>query len=328
MPDARQWGPGNVSELRPGPHQPASGPRLRIRIGDEECIAELFRDEAPSLTATLERVLPHATLATHAQTAGKELCLPLPFFHWHENRRLPRLGEIGYASFNNYLCIYYGEMDPNDGATNVVGRVVEGFDCVERAGARLLHGTFLLARVAVLGAEAQAEHLPPVPQPATAFTSVARAFLERTISGVPDDIRHLRAVQKLAMGNIAARFHASTALLAITDNLLLCRTQAVQDGMPLPYVNTFAAALTRRSTRWLTNAGLLDAAGIARALAEWLETEDAPTTGEEFASGVDDVLVALGRLRIWVDAVTPWARLSGDYLPDSAWLDLPETDSW
>lgn len=292
---------------------------MRLHVGDAACVFELLEDDAPSLTAALRRASPHASLAAHCQTAGAEFYVPLPFFHWYENRRVPEPGDVGYASFNNYLCVYYGAMDPDDGATNVVGRIVGDLDAARTIGASLLEQSALPARLAVDGDDGPEAPLPPLPEPTTAFSSVARAHLASTLGGIPDEIERLRRLPRLAMGNVPARFHASAALMAISDNLLVCRRLALDGHVPMGALVVTAATLARRSTRWLTVAGLYQSADVLRQLADWLET-DGPPTAAAFVASIEEVQVALGRLRIWADAITPWSRLSHDYLPDSRWL--------
>ena len=293
--------------------------RLRLQVGDRACVFELFEGAAPGLSAALRRATPHTSIAVHCQTAGAEFCVPLPFFHWHENRRVPVAGDVGYASFNNYLCVYYGEMDPDDGPTNLIGRVVEGLDAAHAIGATLLDRGALVARLAADGLAAPDAVLPSPPEPATAFTPVARAYLESTLGGMPAEIERLRELPRLAMGNVAARFQAAGALLALSDSLLLCRLQALQGEVPLPCAVSTAAMVTRRSTRWLAMAGLRQSSGVIQELADWLVNEG-PASALEVAASTEEVLVALGRLRLWADAIVPWQRLTRDYLPDQSWL--------
>ena len=204
--------------------------------------------------------------------------------------------------------------------TNLIGRIVEGLDAMQEIGSALLaECTALPARVALLGRVTAPDRLPALPQPTTSFTLLARAFLEQTVAGIPRDILGLRTLPKPAMGNIPARFHASAALLALLDNLLGCRVLALEGSQPLTSVTATAAMLARRSIRWLGAAGLHETVDLVKQLASWLET-DPPRTATGFAASTEEVLVALGRLRIWADAIAPWIRLSRDYMPDSAWL--------
>ena len=148
---------------------------------------------------------------------------------------------------------------------------------------------------------------------------MARAYLESTLGGMPAEIERLRELPRLAMGNLAARFQASGALSALSDGLLLCRLQALQGEVPLPCVVSTAAMVTRRSTRWLAMAGLRESAAVIQQLADWLEGTG-PASAPEFAAGTEEILVALGRLRLWADAIAPWQHLTRDYLPDQRWL--------
>jgi hypothetical protein len=300
---------------------------MSLRVGDRACTFELFEDAAPGLCAALRRATPHTSIAVHCQTAGAEFCLPLPFFHWHENRRVPVAGDVGYASFNNYLCVYYGEMDPDDGPTNLIGRVVGGADAVRAIGGALLERGAAVAHLAVVGVETPDAALPPPPEPVTAFTPVARAYLESTLRGMPAEIERLRQLPRLAMGNVAARFQAAGALLALSESLLLCRLQALQGDIPLSCVVSAATMAARRYTRSLAMLGLGQSAAVMRELAEWLE-DAGPASAPEFVASTEEVLVALGRMRLWADAVAPWQHLTRDYLPDQRWLgDLAEVKS-
>ena len=92
---------------------------VAIQVGAHTLAIELDTDNAPGLTSALLRSLPHSTIAVHTTTAGAEFCVPVPWFLWHENRRPPGPGDVGYASFGNYLCFYYGAMSHADSWSSV-----------------------------------------------------------------------------------------------------------------------------------------------------------------------------------------------------------------
>jgi hypothetical protein len=109
---------------------------IELTIGDARLSIALDTAGAPGLSAAMLRAAPHDTLAVHCATAGAEFCVPVPFFHWHENRRPPGPGDVGYASFGNYLCFYYGPMSAVDGPTNVIGRLLSPAPSSMRSGGR------------------------------------------------------------------------------------------------------------------------------------------------------------------------------------------------
>jgi hypothetical protein len=294
---------------------------VEVVVGRHELVVALEGDAAPGLTSALFRALPHSSLAVHCQTAGAELCVPVPFFHWHENRRTPVAGDVGYASFGNYLCFYYGPMAAMDGPTNVIGRLNSGTDVLDALGALLLKEGAQAADIRIHARPGmESPPLPRLPSQTTALARMSRALLESTLSSPPDDIAHLRRVELPAMGNIAGRLQASVLLLSLAEALMNARTLAQDFPASLPTVIAGVAAQMGRYSRWLAMAGL-------PAMASWLERthgvlRDETLRADDLVAGLEDALVAIGRLRFWTEAVSPWHRVSNDYAPESDWMSL------
>jgi hypothetical protein len=294
--------------------------QIEVVVGQHELVVVLDVDAAPGLTSALLRALPHSSLAVHCQTAGAEFCVPVPFFHWHENRRPPTSGDVGYASFGNYLCFYYGPMVAMDGPTNVIGRLSSSAHALEALGALLLKTGAQMANIqnhARPGTESAS--LPPFPSRTTAFARMSRTLLESSLASPPEDIAHLRGVKLPAMGNMAGRLQASVLLLSLSEALMNARTLAPDFPHALPTVVACLVAQMGRYSRWLAMAGL-------PATAAWLEItrdvlRDETLRADEFVAGLEEALVAIGRLRFWAEAVSPWHRVTEDYAAESNWTN-------
>lgn len=301
-------------------------PHVTLRMDGGAIAIELDAQHAPSLAAAIARALPHPTLAVHCQVAGAEFCVPMPFFHWHENRRRPRPGDVGYASFGNYLCFYYGDMAADDGPTNVVGRVDSPLGALEALGRGLLKDG---AQRAFLG-DAEATGISPAPlplPPSGELAALSRALLESTLTDPPDDVARLRAAPLPAMGNVAGRLQASVLLLALADVLMNARTLAHEPQASFAAIVPGLRNQMTRYARWLAMAGL-------PGTADWLVRardvlQGAPPDAAILAHELDEALVAIARLRFWVEAISPWHRLDDDYRGGEArWsrLALPFRD--
>jgi hypothetical protein len=294
--------------------------RVILRVDADEIAIELDGGSAPGLTDAIVRSMPHATLAVHCQVAGAEFCVPVPFFHWHENRRTPSPGDVGYASFGNYLCFYYGEMAADDGPTNVVGRIASNSASLESLGRCLLKEG---AQRAYLHDAAASKSMPPALPPAgrSRMATLSRALLQSTLTDPPGDVMHLRSAVLPAMGNIAGRLQASVLLLSLAEVMMNARTLALDASASLGGI---AASLTHqmaRYARWLAMAGL---PGVA----DWLTTardvihENAQDVGT-IARDLDEALVAIARLRFWVEAISPWHKVDADYrISDAVWSSV------
>jgi hypothetical protein len=294
--------------------------RVILRVDADEIAIELDGGSAPGLTDAIVRSMPHATLAVHCQVAGAEFCVPVPFFHWHENRRIPSPGDVGYASFGNYLCFYYGEMAADDGPTNVVGRIASSSASLGSLGRRLLKQG---ARRAYLhdpaAPRSTALALPPAGR--SRMATLSRTLLQSTLTDPPGDVMHLRSAVLPAMGNIAGRLQASVLLLSLAEVMMNARTLALDASASLGGI---AASLTHqmaRYARWLAMAGL---PGVA----DWLTTvrdvihENAQDVGT-IARDLDEALVAIARLRFWVEAISPWHKVDADYrISDAVWSSV------
>lgn len=295
---------------------------VTLQVGASALAIELDAENAPGLAAALLGSLPHSTIAVHTTTAGAEFCVPVPWFHWHENRRPPGPGDVGYASFGNYLCFYYGAMSHADGPTNVVGRVTAP-DALDAIGRTLLSGgarrAWVSAASAADDADAMPPRLPPMTGPMRSFRSAARSLLESALDHPPADIARLRRVELPAMGNLAGRLQASTLLLAVSELLLHARTSVVASPRALPSIAALLATQLVRYARWLAMSGMDGTSEWLASAARHLESEMFAV--DEFVAALEDALVAFGRLRFWADAISPWHALSADLgTDDHRWI--------
>jgi hypothetical protein len=96
---------------------------ITIRIGDEECTAELLWDEAPQTCAAIAAALPLRGRLTHAKLVDREVFFPVPFFiDVAENPQVSQKGDIAFWGARQTVCFFYDDMAPL-GATPTFGRV-------------------------------------------------------------------------------------------------------------------------------------------------------------------------------------------------------------
>lgn len=291
---------------------------LVLLIGGERLEIELDTAAAPGLSTALAACLPHGTIAVHAQTAGPEFCVPVPFFHWHENRRVPAVGDVGYASFGNYACFYYGAMSQADGPTNVIGRV-DDLDTLSRIGKRLLSAGAASARL--LPARPVAAGKVVQAAPSSHFTTACGHFFQANLAHPPQAIRELREAALPGMGNMAGRLQAAGFLMGFAETLFLLRAHIVDGSIGLDHLLRMFVEVSGRYARWFEMSGMPSAAlalsAIARAAAE--------PSKAEFLAGLESLLVSTGRLRLWADAVSPWHLLQSSF-GDEAWAANLESE--
>ena len=291
---------------------------IQILVGDRRLEVTLDENRAPGLASALRRSVPHDTLAVHVQTAGAEFCVPVPFFHWYENRRKPEAGDVGYASFGNYLCFYYGPMAEQDGPTNVVGRISPNSQDVVELGRELLRSGAKIARI--IGAESTvpgAVHPPPLTQ--HGFARTCRALRESALKEVPFDILQLRKMELPAMGNAAGRMQSCGLLLAVSEVFMASRTLILAQESNLALLVKSLGVQLSRYGRWLAMAGMPE---TARHLSRMEQTLGEPTSVALIVPALEDALLAFGRLRFWAEAISPWHSLAGHFTDDSRWVDV------
>ena len=283
---------------------------LVLTVDDEPLEIDLDTAGAPGLTAALLACTPHPTVAVHTQTAGAEFCVPVPFFHWHENRREPVTGDVGYASFGNYVCLYHGDMSEADGPTNVVGRVRD-LDALARVGRALLASGGARARLTAPSAK------PASPtaarHPGSAFLAACDALSAASLMDPPPAVAALTAQRLPAMGAIAGRLQASGFLMGLAEVMFLIRLHAVRGSASPGLLSSMLADELARHARWLEMSGMAALAGQLRDAASALPADIAV---DELVHGLETLLVAAGRLRLWVEAISPWhvlqQRLGGE----------------
>jgi hypothetical protein len=286
---------------------------ITLRTGAETIEIELASEAAPSLSAAVLACMPHGTIAVHTQTAGAEFYAPLPFFHWHENRREPLPGNVGYASFGNYICFYYGEMAQADGPTNVVGHV-QDLRKLTLLGKRLLETGALRAELLVEGKTERAAQTTGtrIHQP---FVASCGALLELALENPPAPVTELVRARLPAMSNVAGRLQASGFMMSLAEMLFMARELAIREARAVVACRLVGNQLTRHA-RWLEMAGMPSVAHRLRAIAGTL-APDLPVA--ELVAGLESLLVAVGRLRLWIDAISPWHLLQRQFGNDG-WL--------
>jgi hypothetical protein len=185
----------------------------------------------------------------------------------------------------------------------------------------LLTGGAQRARVSRGEASASANAAAPgaaMPaQPDSAFEQRARSLLADALVNPPADIDHLRHTDLPAMGNLAGRMQASMLLLAVAEVLMNARSAALMAPHTLvPTIASLASQLERYA-RWIAMAGMEGTANWLAQVAPVLRNQ--PLRAEQLLAGLEDALIAFGRLRFWAEAISPWHRLPADIGPDKTW---------
>ncbi len=108
--------------------------RLKVRVGEVECIVELFPDSAPK---TVERVLEALPIESEAMRWGDEV-----YFHTdvdvdvEENfKDTVEIGDVAYWKPGKAICLFFGKTPISDddkikpaSPVNVFGRILSGLD--------------------------------------------------------------------------------------------------------------------------------------------------------------------------------------------------------
>ena len=160
--------------------------------------------------------------------------------------------------------------------------------------------------------------MPPMIDDAGAFVRLSRALLLASLDSPPADIEGLRRVELPAMGNIAGRLQASLLLLAIAEVMMNARARIIAAPDALDATLDSLAAQLARYARWIEMAGMAGTAG-------WLRHVDAALHDEKISieqvlAGLGESLIAVGRLRFWAEAISPWHNVGAAVGDDDAWL--------
>ena len=109
--------------------------RIRIRLGGEVGLAELFENVAPKTVGAVWAALPLDGIVSHANFSGEEISFPTYGLVWErENQQYEtQPGDLGYFVEAPAVCIYYGSLRVISPG-NVFGRVVENLAGIQRLG--------------------------------------------------------------------------------------------------------------------------------------------------------------------------------------------------
>lgn len=293
------------------------GTRFRVRIGSEECVCEL-EDAAPNVSAILRRALPIRTFATHAKFAGHELVVMLPFWTEAENFIRPEgnvEGDVCFYPGRQTLCVFYGDVTPFGKPGNVLARLVEGKDAMRRAARAVLEQGSLPVSVYLEGDD-EGQAALPSSGPETALSRRVRAFLDPVWGQEPDDVRALRTFTRPLMGNTPCVLYACFDLFWAGENLQTCRELARQGRLSVPDLNDMTAALLERTRRRLAHWEMPATVSLLADCVNYFG-RTGPATTDEYLSITRDLLVALGRVQSWIDALIPWAKLDRALHPEA-----------
>ena len=108
-----------------------------IRIGDQECAAELLEEQAPHTCATIMKALPLTGVLSHAKLVDREVFFPVPFFiDEAENPKISEKGDIAFWNGRQTVCIFYDDMVPL-GATPTFGRITRNLEGFQREAVKV-----------------------------------------------------------------------------------------------------------------------------------------------------------------------------------------------
>jgi hypothetical protein len=108
--------------------------RMRVTLGDEVGVAELFEGDAPNTVQAIWDNLPINGRVNHANFSGEETTFPCYGVMWErENEGHETVpGDLGYFVTGPAICIYYGDQNVISPG-NVFGRVTENLAGIQRA---------------------------------------------------------------------------------------------------------------------------------------------------------------------------------------------------
>jgi len=121
--------------------------RLRMRIGEELAVIELFLDKAPNMCKKLLESLPIRSHAIIAKVAGLELMVRVPYFVDTDPENVITAQKPGNVCFNpdgQNVCIFCAELR-GLGPISWIGTIVENLPgvikeakkCMKKQGAEV-----------------------------------------------------------------------------------------------------------------------------------------------------------------------------------------------
>lgn len=107
--------------------------RMRLLLGTEVGLAELFSSPAPKTVQAVWAALPIEGTVNHAMFSGEEITFPTYGLLWErENQRYDtRPGDLGYFVEGPAICIYYGSLRVISPG-NIFGRITENLEGIQR----------------------------------------------------------------------------------------------------------------------------------------------------------------------------------------------------
>lgn len=107
--------------------------RMRVILGDQTGVADVFEDLAPKTAAAVWDALPMDGTINHANFSGEEVSFPCYGIVWDRENELyeTKPGDLGYFVQGPAICIYYGDLSVISPGS-VFGRVVENLEGIQR----------------------------------------------------------------------------------------------------------------------------------------------------------------------------------------------------
>jgi hypothetical protein len=112
--------------------------RIRVVVGDQEGVAELFEDLAPKTAKAVWNALPLDGTLNHANFSGEEVSFPCYGLMWEKENQSyeTKPGDLGYFVQGPAICLYYGDLSVISPG-NVFARVVENLKGIQKMARRV-----------------------------------------------------------------------------------------------------------------------------------------------------------------------------------------------
>ncbi len=271
-----------------------------IRIGKEECTAELLIEEAPRTCERIRAALPLTGLLSHAKLVDREVFFQVPFFiDEMENLKRSEKGDLAFWNARQTLCIFFDDMVPL-GPVSTFGRVTGNLEGLQRESAEVW-GTpgkrITIEARARCAMQAALERI--------------RAARQAIWLEPPADIARLRTKKGSRNQGASAVLYAAMKLGQLVTFLNHVRGVARQGGVELGTMKAVTGPLLESYAGMY--GGFYQMTDAAELVREAHAALGEAVSLESYAELTGELSLYLGRLDYWVDLLIPWARFGEVY---------------
>lgn len=275
---------------------------LKIELFDQVFDIELLSDQCPGALKKLKEHLPFRSELHYAKIAGEEIMAVMPFHAPVENLMDVSRAKAGMLAFwpqRHLLCLYYGQMQEEAASIGLLGYLEQdpaefaafGERVRREQGRQLCYGAFYIDRP---------DRQIPVIQP---HHPVLHPFERDIWLETPGEITDLiqrpgvmRPVGPLLYAETDT--HAFHEYLSASLRLLPDRDEAL--GL---FKTLFLSHLAEFHTK-LDGWYLLP--NSASVISEYAKRLDAAQGPHAFQGLLENLMLFVGRLNYWFDALVPW----------------------